>query len=278
MQTRLLIIAGMHRSGTSLVTQWLYKCGLNIGEDLMVANSGNEQGYFEDNDFVGLHETLLTLEGLPHTGLTDQPLPPIPPERLPIISRLLNYKSQLSSQWGWKDPRTCLFLPVYRQLAPQAKYIVVYRDYRLSVHSLIQRMLKDEKVRYFNTGKRFARQRWKWYKMKRVSGSLLHCHAEQFLKIWIRYNQELLLHLQSLNEEQYRVLDYQSLLADDRKVFDHITCQWNFNLFYSPFSQVYCNELMSKNATIDPYITDKHLFTIAENLAGLLKAYAQLTT
>src|SRR5882757_9916703 len=110
MQTRLLIIAGMHRSGTSMVTQWLYKCGLNIGEDLMVPNSGNQQGYFEDNDFVGLHETLLSLEDLPHTGLTDQPLPLIPPERLLIISRLLNYKSHLNNQWGWKDPRTCLFL------------------------------------------------------------------------------------------------------------------------------------------------------------------------
>ena len=244
----------------------------------MVANSGNEQGYFEDNDFVGLHETLLTLEGLPHTGLTDQPLPPIPRERLPIITRLLNYKNDLNSQWGWKDPRTCLFLPVYRQLVPHAKYIVVYRDYKVCVHSLIQRMLKDEKARYCNSGKRYAPQKWKWYKKKRVLNNLLHRHSEQFLKVWIRYNEEILLHLQSLNTEQYRVLDYQSLLSDDREVFDHITREWNFNLFYTPFSQIYSNTLMSKNASIDTYITDKHLFTIAENLADLLKAYACLTT
>jgi hypothetical protein len=274
MLTQPLIITGMHRSGTSLVTQWLYKCGLNVGEDLMVANSGNEQGYFEDNDFVGLHETLLALEDLPATGLTDRHLPPLSPERLLIISRLLNYKNDLNNQWGWKDPRTCLFLPVYRQLVPHARYIVVYRDYRVCVNSLIQRMLKDEKARYCNSGKRYATQKWKWYKRKRVLNSLLHRHTEQFLKVWIRYNEEILLHLQSLDTEQYRVLDYQSLLADDRQVFDHITRQWNFNLFYTPFSQIYSNTLMSRDASIDAYITDKQLFTVAEELAHTLKAYA----
>ena len=98
--------------------------------------------------------------------------------------------------------------------------------------------------------------------------------TEQFLKVWIRYNEEILLHLQSLDTEQYRVLDYQSLLADDREVFDHLTRKWNFNLFYTPFSEVYSNTLMSKDASIDTYITDKHLFTVAEELADTLKAYA----
>ena len=56
MASKILIIVGMHRSGTSLITQWLYRCGLSIGNKLAPADIGNVEGYFEDSDFLKLHE------------------------------------------------------------------------------------------------------------------------------------------------------------------------------------------------------------------------------
>jgi len=44
-----LIVAGFHRSGTSMLTQELHKAGLFVGKRLMSPNFSNADGYFEDN-------------------------------------------------------------------------------------------------------------------------------------------------------------------------------------------------------------------------------------
>src|SRR6202000_2371411 len=69
MQPKVLIIVGMHRSGTSLVTNWLYHCGLHVGEDLLGSNAGNAEGHFEDMEFLKMHEDILTDNKLPDNGL-----------------------------------------------------------------------------------------------------------------------------------------------------------------------------------------------------------------
>jgi len=264
----------MHRSGTSLLSQWLYRCGLPIGDELMIANGGNEQGYFEDMDFVRLHENLLRSEDLPDTGLTDKSLPELSPAKRECILRLLEVKDRSHQQWGWKDPRTCLFLPVYRQLVPGARYLLIYRDYKFCVSSLIRRMLKDEKVNYLSKGKRHAALRWKWHKKRKISRSLFQTYSEPFLKVWIHYNKELLHHVEALGRERCPVVNYRFLLSDDKKVFDFLTRRWNFNLAYCPFGDVFDNRLMSKQAVIDPYIKDKSLIAVAEKLGSQLQAYA----
>jgi len=273
MANKILIIAGMHRSGTSVITQWLHRCGLSIGEELMVANSGNEQGYFEDMQFVGLHEDILTRVGLPHTGLTEKSLPLLSPEDRQRMIDLLAAKTRLHDQWAWKDPRTCLFLPVYRQLVPDADCLVIYRDFRFCVYSLVNRMLKDTKSEYLRSGKRNAAIRWKWYKKKKVEKRLWAAHAEEYLKVWIRYNQEILDYVETAGVEKSVVVDYNSLLTDDSKVMKILT-DWGFRLDYIPFHQVYNEKLMNRHAVIEPYISDKNLISEADRMADRLKARA----
>lgn len=269
-----LVIIGMHRSGTSLLTQWLRKCGLHVGNELMSANGGNEQGYFEDMDFVRLHENLLSGEGLPDTGLTDRQIPELSSEKVENIRRLLEDKTAGQSQWGWKDPRTCLFLPVYRQLIPHARYILIYRDYQFCVHSLIRRMLKDDKIKYLSSGKWNARLRWKWYKKARTSKALFHQYSEVLLKVWIHYNEEILRHVAELGRQRCPVVNYHFLLSHDKKLFEFLTDHWNFELTYTPFRGVYDARLMSTDAVIDPYIKNKELIAAAKKLEGQLQAYA----
>ena len=52
MNSKVAIVVGMHRSGTSVVAQWLSRSGLFIGDSLLGPNVGNEQGHFEDADFL----------------------------------------------------------------------------------------------------------------------------------------------------------------------------------------------------------------------------------
>src|SRR3712207_1291125 len=142
MSNKILIILGMHRSGTSLVAQWLCKCGLQIGDRLAGPGSGNVEGYFEDLDFLRLHESILINNKLPSTGLITKALMEIDKDSITGLQSLLQFKSNLYQQWAWKEPRTCLFLKQYSNLLPDAKYIVLIRDFNDVVDSLIRRDFK----------------------------------------------------------------------------------------------------------------------------------------
>jgi len=54
-----IIITGMHRSGTSLTAAFLQKIGLDLGDNLLKGNYWNPKGYFEDIDFVEFQRTVL---------------------------------------------------------------------------------------------------------------------------------------------------------------------------------------------------------------------------
>src|SRR5262249_23640698 len=55
-------IAGMHRSGTSMVARLLNLCGLYLGEDedLMPSAADNPEGFWENLHFVDLNEKILS--------------------------------------------------------------------------------------------------------------------------------------------------------------------------------------------------------------------------
>src|SRR5262245_50531861 len=103
-------IAGMHRSGTSMVTRLLNLCGLNLGpaEHLMESSPDNPEGFWESLPFVRINEELLHSLG----GEWDRP-----PEEMrdwaaavelaAYRERAANLPAELSLKepWGWKDPR-----------------------------------------------------------------------------------------------------------------------------------------------------------------------------
>ncbi|MBM3573769.1 MAG: hypothetical protein FJX52_15635, partial [Alphaproteobacteria bacterium] len=55
-----VVILGMHRSGTSAVARLLAQCGLQLGDDLLTqAELDNPNGYWEPRGIVAVHEALL---------------------------------------------------------------------------------------------------------------------------------------------------------------------------------------------------------------------------
>ncbi len=125
-----VIITGMHRSGTSMIAGLLELCGLYLGNNLLSGLSDNPKGHFEDREFLLLNRQLLRAGGSTwHQNL---------PFRLTAVPKPLLAKMKLFvSKWpadkvvGWKDPRACLTLPLWRQvIEPEPlRVVLIFRPY-----------------------------------------------------------------------------------------------------------------------------------------------------
>jgi hypothetical protein len=275
MQNRTLIIAGMHRSGTSLITNWLNKCGLQLGENMLGANIGNLEGHFEDIEFLKLHEEILTDNNLPSSGLTEEHHIDVSLYHREKLKSIIKIKNKLYKQWGWKDPRTCLFLDVYKELLPDARYLIIVRDYRSVVSSLLQRDFKDIDKKYMARDY-FSRLVWTQFRRKRRLRKFYEENTEYYLKVWIAYNEEILKSVETLPRDTYVVLSYALLNKDDARVCTYLKEHWNLSLKYFNFNDVYKEKLINEPIDTDSYIVNKSLIYKAEQLEDSLKHYMAL--
>lgn len=194
-----LIVLGMHRSGTSLVSHWLRDSGVFLGDELYGASPFNLGGYFEDVAFIRLHEALLLDLGQHPSGhelpLDRQKAPT--PEMAMHLGAFIDARRR-ETAWGWKDPRSCLLLDLYREACPDARYLVVIRDFTLIVHSLVRR-------------ERALQSRWARLARGKVLRSALYRHHEfrftdHYLQVVSRYFTALIAHL-SICPDRCVVLD-----------------------------------------------------------------------
>jgi len=115
-------VLGMHRSGTSCLARLIHFLGADLGEDstLVPSDEHNPAGYWEDDDVNRLHEELLrefnyswhTVPALP-SDWRDRAFMESYRGRL---SKLVALRFRERDIWAWKEPRTCLFLPIWREV------------------------------------------------------------------------------------------------------------------------------------------------------------------
>lgn len=134
-----IVIAGMHRSGTSLAASLVASAGVHLGERLMGPERGNPLGHFEDLDFYELHQRALAANGLGREGFTCQDSIAVPPAVGDDFDALVARRRGLGRPWGWKDPRTTLFLEAWRERLPEAVFVLVFRRPWEVVDSLLRR-------------------------------------------------------------------------------------------------------------------------------------------
>jgi hypothetical protein len=259
---KVLIITGMHRSTTSLVTQWLQRCGLFIGERFIGSDPDNIQGQVEDFDFLRMHEHLLKKRHHSTTGLVDRPISELTCDEVESLKALIETRNREHREWGWKDARTCLFLDVYGRILPFAFHLVMVRDYTATVNSMVM-LQQQADLRTFQSSKGISRLMWKLFKMKRLKKPF-KVHTEKFLKIWIYYYKTILRHARLWPEDQYIFVHYKQLVYNDTELFRKLTLDWHFSLHYSPFAGVFRKELLHRPANIDKYIRDRALIEEAK--------------
>lgn len=135
-----LAIAGMHRSGTSLVASLLAGAGLALGERLLGAGRGNQRGHWEDLDFLELHQKALRAGGFHGDGILPAGRPSLPPALEARAGEILAARRAAGIPWGWKDPRTVLFLDHWAAAAPEASWLLVFRSPWEVADSLFRRL------------------------------------------------------------------------------------------------------------------------------------------
>jgi hypothetical protein len=138
-QSRLIVVLGMHRSGTSVTTHILHALGVALSDDLMAPTGDNAKGYFESREIARLHDEILAKLGMEWTtsGLTVS-LPPnwwLAPEIAPLKAELASIAGREMERhgglWGFKDPRTARVLPVWRAIVAElecdVRFVLVSR-------------------------------------------------------------------------------------------------------------------------------------------------------
>lgn len=128
---RIIVVLGMHRSGTSAITRGLIALGAETGEQLMPAAIGvNDKGFWEDQEFNTIN--IAVLHALGHDWHT---LTPIKKEELATAElaqlrlRALDFLRERTEQhpiFVIKDPRTARLLPFWQDLFARVNADVSY--------------------------------------------------------------------------------------------------------------------------------------------------------
>lgn len=124
---RPLIVGGMHRSGTSLTASLFASAGIDLGPELLGASPSNPLGHFEDVGFYEFHRRALVAQGIVSEGYTATSHATVPAALEPEARELVAARQRRGVAWGWKDPRTTLFLDFWKATLPEARCVFVFR-------------------------------------------------------------------------------------------------------------------------------------------------------
>ncbi|MBN1562324.1 MAG: sulfotransferase [Anaerolineae bacterium] len=206
-----VILIGMHRSGTSLLSQLLGLCDVHLGHDL-------------DNNFESAH-----MRGINKHAFTtikadwNAPEPVIAAMQTPdfMAAEQAYYQAHMFTgfggmmywgrsqwlalqrgaelpRWGWKDPRTSITLPAWLALFPDAHVIHIIRngiDVAISLH---RRQIAKSK-------------RWRLHPDHRDPRG----HDFRFcFSLWETYQAHLLTYRDTIPAGQYTELHYETLLQE----------------------------------------------------------------
>lgn len=134
---KIIIILGMHRSGTSVVTQICRHMGAFLGkkEDLMGVAEDNPDGFFENIGIFELNNELLHLLGREWYSLDTQKPDFDDPQIINIMEKIKNIVQGLLEEKdiaAVKDPRISVLLPIWERILEkidaEVTYVWVYRN------------------------------------------------------------------------------------------------------------------------------------------------------
>jgi len=144
--TPIIAVLGMHRSGTSAIARGLTTLGVGLGNNLLGPSAGdNDKGFWEDADITAFNDAVLAKLGSSYDALA-----PLDAENAKAALRtervraeaLLARKLSANATFAFKDPRTSVLLPFWRQvfsnLSLDDKYVIALRN-PLEVAASLQR-------------------------------------------------------------------------------------------------------------------------------------------
>lgn len=234
-----LIIAGFHRSGTSATAQLLHWAGLFLGYELLEANPSNPYGHFEDREVVDLHQQILADNE--RTWLVNEPfIPVVNPACWRKMRQIVERRNTEHRLWGFKDPRVCAFMMLWKYLMPDAKTLLVYRHFSESTISLGKRHSSDL---LSGAGNRQIHRRF-WVE------------PDLGLRMWLAHNNALLAFARAYPEDTLVVsLD---MIREGFPLVWAIEQRWNLGLEDVPVAEVFDPSAAAKRPGRQP-VSDHRL-------------------
>ncbi len=180
------VVLGMHKSGTTLVSKLLHQAGIAMVEH-EPDGTYSEGAFYERQACYHVNLRLL--------GWRDDKIlfrqPPgnlrLKPDDARMMQAIIAENEVSYTDWGFKDPRTCLTYSLWAQHLPLHRLIVVFRP------------VEDIWPRYVYSGWRF----WKHWG-----------RAVALVRTWCLYNAAILDIVQQTQAEVL-VLSYRLLISDD---------------------------------------------------------------
>jgi hypothetical protein len=277
-----IIIIGMHRSGTSMVSRLLEQLGLFMG--------GGKQRDSEALFFLNLNDWLLgqcsaswdnpkpfqyLLEHREARSLAVRYISYImsTPRVASFLgwSKYVKYRSpaRLDIPWGWKDPRNTFTLPIWLDIFPDAKIIHICRNGIDVANSLTVREDKGVAVRShaINSRVRFL------YMVRPKRGGFrysMRCSTlEGSFSLWEEYLDMAKVNVAELKDRAIEI-KYEAFLAEPRR---HLLFLANF-CGLTP--QGACVEKAAEQVLIsraNAYKTHPELRLFSEKMSSRLRAY-----
>lgn len=184
------VVLGMHKSGTTLISRLLHHSGVNMGESIDPNTSYDRGNKYERRSTLELNVSILGLKDFRDPSLSvPAPDPPVLTQvQRTRMDEIIRECNRAHTDWGFKDPRTCLVYPLWASALPEHRIIAIFRP---------------------------ANEIWPRYRHQRLN----HFHrnpsrAWAFLKGWCTYNASILTHLENTSMNSL-VLSYRELMTSD---------------------------------------------------------------
>jgi hypothetical protein len=223
-----VIIIGMHRSGTTMVSRLLEAMGLFVGQR---KEYNNEALFFlRLDEWIFLQSCASWENPLPiHYLLANKEIRAMAadytaryliesPRAISFLGwkKYARYRSlhNLSTPWGWKSPLSTFTLPLWLDIFPSAKVIHIYRHGVDVAYSLRERAIKD--LRRTRAKELYYRLRFLHWLRPKVGG-FIHgvriTSLEGGFSLWEEYVSEACRHVAALGARAMEVR-YEDVLED----------------------------------------------------------------
>lgn len=181
------VVLGMHKSGTTLLSQILHYSGINMGEfDADVSyDKGNK---YERQSTLDLDLDILGTEDYEVLDLSPHEINGLSETQRDQMKTIITGCNAAHEAWGFKDPRACLTYDLWAEELPEHKLIIVFRDPAQ------------------------VWPRFKWMGKRKYHTNFSRAYS--YLHRWQEHNRNILRFMETSKRERL-VLSYNELMTED---------------------------------------------------------------
>ena len=283
-----IIVLGMHRSGTSLISGILDTLGIFMGKHIgrhheadffvkintwLYKQAGADwdapnpfQTLLKHNDLR--KQLILYLQFLLNSFLTSYYLG---------LARYVTCRNMfhMNCRWGWKDPANCHTLPIWLKIFPDAKIIYIKR------HGIdVASSLKTRGEQYFMKNEiRFEKSAlFRWYlvwrqhftlqsRVRAFSDSVVCRDLNKGIRLWDNYNNAVLAVIGDFPEKNLLSLKYEDLLCNPVRYIEKLKLFCGSDIPTASIQKIASTVDQSKAYA---YKKDQELIAIAEENREIL--------